>query len=150
MSGFSRADLSRARLDVAREDLAAASDCIAAGHFRAANNRAYFAIFHAIRAVLVLDGVDFNEHDRAVGYFYDNYLSSNILDGYLKVVIDFALDSSNRGDYEDHYAATREEAARNIGGAADVLRAVDGHLVSRLEPGATRVDECPRKLPQSS
>ena len=44
-------DLSKYRLDRAREDLETAADNLANGKYRASVNRSYYAVFHALRAV---------------------------------------------------------------------------------------------------
>lgn len=46
------------RLDRAKEDLLAAETNHQAGFYKAAINRSYYAIFHSIRAVNVLDNFD--------------------------------------------------------------------------------------------
>ena len=50
------------RLERAKEDLEAAQLLYKAGNYRIANNRAYYAIFHAMRAVLVFDNFDSSKH----------------------------------------------------------------------------------------
>ena len=62
-------DLSIYRLERALEDLATAEDNLSNGRFRASVNRSYYAIFHAARAVLALDGLDFKKHAGVVGTF---------------------------------------------------------------------------------
>ena len=55
-------DLALHRLTVAKEDLATAKDDFIGKHFRAANNRAYYSIYHSITAVLALEQVAFKRH----------------------------------------------------------------------------------------
>ena len=50
-------DLALHRLTVAKEDLATAKDDFIGKHFRAANNRAYYSIYHSLTAVLALEQV---------------------------------------------------------------------------------------------
>lgn len=50
-------ELAKYRLQVAREDLETAIDNEKSQHLRAANNRAYYAIYHAVTAVLAIEGV---------------------------------------------------------------------------------------------
>ena len=50
------------RIDIAKEDLQVAAENMAADHLRAANNRAYYSIYHAITAVLALEGTAFKKH----------------------------------------------------------------------------------------
>ncbi len=46
-------DYAKYRIERAGEDLEAAHLLFDAGNYRIANNRAYYAMFHAMRAVLV-------------------------------------------------------------------------------------------------
>ena len=48
-------EFSKHRLEQAKEDLFDAELCYKNHRYKAANNRAYYAIFHAIRAVLALE-----------------------------------------------------------------------------------------------
>lgn len=44
-------ELAQYRVETAKDDLRAAKILLDAGEYKAANNRAYYAIFHAINAV---------------------------------------------------------------------------------------------------
>lgn len=58
MPDITRIDLSRYHLQKAKEMLVSARRDMDAEDYASANNRAYYAIFHAMRAVLALDGED--------------------------------------------------------------------------------------------
>ena len=62
-------DLSKYRLDTAKGDLKAARLLFDATEFRSSVNRSYYAIFHALRAVLALDGFDSSKHSGIISYF---------------------------------------------------------------------------------
>lgn len=47
--------------------------------YASANNRAYYCIFHAMRAVLALDGEDYKKHSAVIARFTLNYLKTDIL-----------------------------------------------------------------------
>ncbi len=51
--------LSNARYLHAKECLDAAKRLIEVGNYRSAANRSYYAVFHAMRAVLAFDGIDY-------------------------------------------------------------------------------------------
>ena len=51
-----RKDLVSYRIETAKSDLKSAKILLNAGEYKGANNRAYYAIFHAINAVHALDG----------------------------------------------------------------------------------------------
>jgi len=55
-------DYAKYRIERSKEDLEAAHLLFNAGNYRIANNRAYYSIFHAMRAVLVFDDYDSSKH----------------------------------------------------------------------------------------
>ena len=61
--------LCRYRLDRAKEDLLAAETSHQVGLYKAAINRSYYAIFHAIRAVNILDNFDASKHSSVIAHF---------------------------------------------------------------------------------
>ena len=69
MLNMNRINLSQVRIENAKEDLLTATENLEAGRYRSANNRAYYSMFHAIRSLLALDGIDFKKHSQLLGYF---------------------------------------------------------------------------------
>ena len=53
----SNKDLALYRVETAKDDLRAANILLDADEYRGANNRAYYAIFHAINAVHAMNGI---------------------------------------------------------------------------------------------
>jgi uncharacterized protein (UPF0332 family) len=133
MLTLSRINLSRLRLENADEDLETATENMKAGRYRAANNRAYYSIFHGIRAVLALDGVDFKTHSRLIGYFNKNYIHTELIERSLSEVVFSAVQSRTDSDYDDSYKATKEEAEKNIIGAERLLKAIRQLIDVRLK-----------------
>ena len=78
MPDITRIDLSRYRLQKAKEMLASVKRDVDAKDYASANNRAYYAIFHAMRAVLALDGEDYKKHSAVISRFTLNDLKSEI------------------------------------------------------------------------
>ena len=72
--------LSCVRFEKAEECLSAARDLIATENYRGAANRSYYAIFHAMRAVLAYDGIDMRHHSGVISEFRKRYLKTEILD----------------------------------------------------------------------
>ena len=64
-------ELSRYRLDKSAEMLTAALRDMKEEDYASANNRAYYCIFHAMRAVLAFDGEDYKKTLR----LYHGFLS---------------------------------------------------------------------------
>lgn len=64
------------RLEQAKRELEDAKLLYNNKSYLSANNRAYYSIFHAIRAVLALEPVDFKKHKDVIAYFNKNYVST--------------------------------------------------------------------------
>ena len=62
------------RIERSKEDLDAAHLLFNSGNYRIANNRAYYAIFHALRAVLTFDNFDTSKHSGVIAEFRRRYI----------------------------------------------------------------------------
>ena len=67
-------DLVLHRIEQSKEDLKAAEILYKSELYKSANNRAYYSIFHAIRAVLALEPIDFKKHKDVIAYFNKSYV----------------------------------------------------------------------------
>lgn len=123
-----RMDVVRHRLQVAREDLETAKLTLEAGQYRGANNRAYYCIFHAITAVLTLEGVGFKHHKDTLGYFNRNYIHTGIFPKELGRNIVKAEEIRHASDYDVFYSATEETATQQIETAEQLLRLVKTYI----------------------
>ncbi len=66
------------RLQVVREDFETAQLLFRENKYRAANNRAYYAIYHAIDTVLCMYGVAFKRHKDTLGHFNKSYVAAGL------------------------------------------------------------------------
>ena len=73
-----RKDLVKYRIRSAKEDLKSAQILLEAGSLKAANNRAYYAIFHAINAIHALHGAGYKRHKDAIANFNKEYVKTEI------------------------------------------------------------------------
>jgi len=126
-------ELSKMRLIKAQREHMAAQVNVDAGYFDVANTRAYYTAFHAIRAVLALEGVDFKTHKQTIGYFNEHYIHQGIFNHEYGKIITSASTSRTKCDYEDRYEATREEADQNIVNTGKFLAAVERYVEAILE-----------------
>ena len=117
-------ELSQYRLERAEAMLLSARRDSAAGDYASANNRAYYCIFHAMRAVLALDNADFKKHAAVIARFGQEYLKTGRIDRAFGALITTASLIRNRSDYEDFYICSIEETERLLMGANHFLVAV--------------------------
>ena len=78
--------------------------------YKTANNRAYYSVFHAMRAVLALDEVDFKKHSGVIAYFREHYVKTGIFDRKYSDIISGTSLIRNKSDYDDFYIASKNQA----------------------------------------
>ena len=127
----SLSDLSRYRLERAKEDLRTAQDNFENGSYRASVNRSYYAIFHALRAVTALDDFDSSKHSGIIGYINHNYVKTGIFDKMFSRYVDSAFRLREKADYDDFYVVAIDDAGRQIENAAAVIAAVEAYASPR-------------------
>ena len=74
-------DLVQYRIETAKSDLKSADILMKEGEYRGANNRAYYAIYHAISAVHALDGKSYKRHKDTLANFNKDYVKTEIFSG---------------------------------------------------------------------
>ena len=122
-------DVVRHRLNVAREDLDTAHLTFKAGKYRAANNRAYYSIFHTICAVLAKEGIAFKRHKDTLSYFNKNYVQPEIFPRELGRKIVKAEEIRHSSDYDTFYIASKEITAQQIETATKILELAEQYLL---------------------
>ena len=124
-------DLARHRIQTAREDLKSASILLESGEYRGANNRAYYAIFHAINAVHALDGNSYKRHKDAIANFNKEYVKAGIFPREIGRKIGEAEEIRHASDYDDFYIASREESERQVNVAGEFINLVEQTIFKR-------------------
>lgn len=124
-------DVARHRLNVAREDLDAACLTFDAGQYRAANNRAYYSIFHTICAILAKEGIAFKRHKDTLSYFNKNYVQPEIFPRELGRRIVKAEEIRHASDYDTFYIASKEVTLQQIDTAVRILELAEAYLFER-------------------
>lgn len=113
--------------------LASAQRDIMAKDYASANNRAYYSIFHAMRAVLALDGEDYKKHSAVIARFTLNYLKAEILSReYSKLITNASL-IRNRSDYEDFYICSVADTNALYSGAVSFCAETEKYLDARYK-----------------
>ena len=131
MPDITKIDLSRYRMRKAQEMLASAKRDMEAKDYASANNRAYYAIFHAMRAVLALDGEDYKKHSAVISRFTLNYLKPEIFTREYGKLISNASLIRNRSDYEDFYICSVADTNALFSGAESFCAEVAKYLEER-------------------
>lgn len=101
--------------------------------YSSAVNRAYYAIFHALRAVTALDGFDSGKHSGVIAYFNRNYVKNGIFNKKISKNIDMSFRLREKADYQDFVMISRDMAEEQINKAKEVLLEVKPYVVSIWE-----------------
>jgi uncharacterized protein (UPF0332 family) len=121
--------LSSYRLERAYELLDEADLLFASGKYKSSNNRAYYAAFNAIRALLALEGVDFKKHSGVIQHFQKNYIKTEIFPVELSDIIVSASMVRNNSDYDDFYIASRELTKKQIEDCKTLCAEIETYIV---------------------
>ena len=112
-------DNSAYRYEKARNNLRSAKKLFENDDYASANNRAYYAIFHAIRAVLALDQFDSKKHSGVISEFRLRYIKTGVFSKDLSDMVGSAFEIRNDSDYEDMFIASKAETEEQIRNAED-------------------------------
>lgn len=107
-------DLCLYRLGKAKKCLESAKLLMQSDDYCSAANRSYYSIFHSIRSLLALEGIDFSKHSGVMAYFQKNYVKSGIFEKEYSKIIMEAFEVRSESDYDDYYMISKEEVEEQI------------------------------------
>jgi len=128
-----RKDLVLYRLQTARSDLKSARILLAAEEYKGANNRAYYAIFHAINAVHAVSGKAYKRHKDAIANFNKDYVKTEVFPREIGRKIGEAEEIRHASDYDDFYIASREESERQVSVADEFIKMAEKYCMIQIE-----------------
>lgn len=120
--------LSIRRMEQAEQCLESAKLLLEADDIKGAANRSYYGIFHAIRAVLALEGKDFAKHSGVISFFRQNYIKTGILDVSLSDIITDAFQVRTECDYNDYYIISKAEVEEQVQNAERFIETIADYL----------------------
>ena len=126
-------DLVRYRIETAKSDLQSANILLKEKEYRGANNRAYYAIYHAISAVHALEGKSYKRHKDTLANFNRDYVKTEIFPKTFGRRIARAEEIRHASDYDDFYVATKEKADEQIMTAEELIKQVEIYCLERLK-----------------
>ena len=128
MFKYDKKALSTHRLDTAKQNLDSSEALIMMGDFKSSINRSYYAVFHCMRAVLALNGLDFKKHSGVISKFRELYIKTAIFDDKLSDIIVKLFDARNEADYEDFFVISKEETRMQLENAKQFFNAIEAYL----------------------
>ena len=120
--------LSQVRLAHAEQCLISAKALLAADDFKGAANRAYYAVFHAMRSVLALDGIDRKHHSGIITEFRRLYIKTGVFPSELSDIIQMQSEYRTSSDYDDFFVISKQEVSEQIYSAEHFLTEITAYL----------------------
>ena len=116
------------RLARAKEEYETANLLFRENKLLAANNRAYYSIFYAIRAILAMDKVDFKRHKDVLAYFNKNYVKTEIFPRQMGRRVIMASKVREDSDYDEKYEPSSEATTLQIETCKELIELVEKYL----------------------
>lgn len=123
-----RRDLCKYRLERARECLKSAILLRDLGDYASSANRSYYSIFHAIRAIMALDGEDRKKHSGVIAYFQEKYVKTEIFDKDYSYIIKNAFQIRQESDYDDFCIISKEEVNEQLENAERLIAKISEYI----------------------
>lgn len=116
------------RLERAKEEYETANLLFRENKLLAANNRAYYSIFYAIRAILAMEKIDFKRHKDVIAYFNKNYVKTEIFPRQMGRIIIMASKVREDSDYDEKYEPSSEATTLQIETCKELIELVEKYL----------------------
>ena len=125
-------ELARYRMERAKEMLTASDENLKMNQYRTSLNRSYYAVFHAMRAINILDGFDSSKHSGVIAYFNKNVLKEGKMDRKLSAIIKETSYMREKSDYDDFYFVNRQETVQQLENAKRFVAAAEEYLSKKF------------------
>lgn len=126
--------LAKVRMSRAKELLEEAVALLEKGHFKSANNRAFYAMEKSIKAILAMEQIEVTTHSGGLKQF--NYAFIHKGDGTFKAEdyqkIAGAEQIRNASDYDDFYVASKDETKQLVENTKYIVNKIENYIVDRL------------------
>ena len=123
--------LSKVRMEYAKNSLLSAETLIKIKMYKDAANRSYYAIFHAMRSILALDGIDMKKHKGVISEFRRLYIKTGIFSNDVSKTITNLFDVRIDSDYKDFYVISKKEVEEQVLNAKKFIEIAEKYLSTK-------------------
>ena len=122
--------LSKIRFEHAIECLNLSKKLIEMNEYKTSANRSYYAVFHAMRAVLAFDGIDMKRHSGIISEFRRLYVKTGVINKELSDLITALFNVRQNSDYNDFYVVSKDKVVEQYENAKLFIDAIQSYLKS--------------------
>jgi uncharacterized protein (UPF0332 family) len=128
MTGANRAANARAEIAAARDALRVAEAALGLGIRRDAMSRLYYAVFHAARALLLLEGVEPKTHAGVARMLAEHLVRPGKLDAHAGLLVTRLQAYRQASDYSYAFEIDAGDAASELAAARAFVEHAAGHV----------------------
>ena len=139
-------DLAKYRLGLAEEKLDVSIKLLDDEAWRDAVSRAYYAMFHAVRALLATRRLDSRKHSGVISLFNQHFVKPGLVSRDLGRILMTAKDFRERGDYDEFTPISAEVARTMVESASRLVAEIKGILAEQwaaLAEGGDATEDLP-------
>ncbi len=122
--------LAKVRVDRAKELLIESEELLGREAYKSANNRAFYAIEKAVKALLATQEIEVSTHSGGMKQFNFNFIfrgdGTFTAEDYQKMAR--AEQIRNASDYDDFYVASKEEARQQVESANYIVTKIEAYI----------------------
>jgi uncharacterized protein (UPF0332 family) len=126
-------ELALHRFQRAEEAFMEAKEELARNHLRLCVNRAYYAAFYAMRALLALVAKDSSKHSGVISLFNQEFIKTGFISEVSFKSIQLLMDLRHEADYQDFSEIKEDEAQEAVQSAQIIISSLDEALKKLLE-----------------
>ncbi len=126
-----RLDEARELIAIRRRDLQEMERLLSFELYYGTVNRAYYAIFHAISALLLADGKEFQKHKAVISHFGRYYSKTGKAPAHFHRIFLDAYELRQKADYEIRAVVTKDMANELCAAAREIVDFMDNAITAR-------------------
>jgi uncharacterized protein (UPF0332 family) len=115
-------------LEKARTELALARLALENEFFDGASSRAYYAVFHAIKALLLSRQLSVSKHSAVLSAFHRDFIRTKILPEPFGKIADRLFNDRLLGDYSYDREISKSQAKADVEAAHQLEKAIEDYL----------------------
>lgn len=125
---MSAPDTSRLMLAKARNKLETAMLLYRGGRYDDYVSRSYYAVFHALNAVLITRGFTFSSHAQTIGVFNREFVKSGVFPKEYSQIVQSLFEDRQTGDYDFDSVIDEQTARESIENAEKIISGIEKYL----------------------
>ncbi|MDY6864185.1 MAG: HEPN domain-containing protein [Thermodesulfobacteriota bacterium] len=116
------------RIERATEDLDTAKELLELNRYRAAVNRAYYAIFSTTNALLLHKKIERSKHSGVEAAFIQSFIKTGIFEVEFGKIFNYIRKKREEGDYSSKITVDRETAEKIVNDAQKFIEKIKVYL----------------------